>query len=123
MVSKDDHEHEKNAAGHTDQHLAGFSGCRGSNLSGRCCRRSLSSKAAWERARTASQAWSQRENDVASSLQSCLSRIKDVSITLPQFPSLDKILRDLENQVCDAVVDRVNEHLPGNIDPWKDYNL
>ncbi|HFV6025876.1 TPA: conjugal transfer protein, partial [Escherichia coli] len=23
----------------------------------------------------------------------------------------------------DAVVDRVNEHLPGNIDPWKDYNL
>ncbi|GHM57222.1 conjugal transfer protein [Escherichia coli] len=68
-------------------------------------------------------AWSQRENDVASSLQSCLSRIKDVSITLPQFPSLDKLLRDLENQVCDAVVDRVNEHLPGNIDPWKDYNL
>ncbi|HFR6261799.1 TPA: conjugal transfer protein, partial [Shigella sonnei] len=25
--------------------------------------------------------------------------------------------------VCDAVVDRVNDHLPGNIDPWKDYNL
>ncbi|EOM1608762.1 conjugal transfer protein, partial [Shigella sonnei] len=24
---------------------------------------------------------------------------------------------------CDAVVDRVNDHLPGNIDPWKDYNL
>ena len=68
-------------------------------------------------------AWSQRENDVASSLQSCLSRIKDISITLPQFPSLDKLLRDLENQVCDAVVDRVNDHLPGNIDPWKDYNL
>lgn len=81
------------------------------------------SRAAWERARTASQAWSQRENDVASSLQSCLSRIKDISITLPQFPSLDKLLRDLENQVCDAVVDRVNDHLPGNIDPWKDYNL
>ena len=72
------------------------------------------SRAAWERARTASQAWSQ---------QSCLSRIKDISITLPQFPSLDKLLRDLENQVCDAVVDRVNDHLPGNIDPWKDYNL
>ncbi len=32
-------------------------------------------------------------------------------------PALDKLLRDLENQVCDAVVDRVNEHLPGNIDP------
>ena len=64
-----------------------------------------------------------RAGAAASSLQSCLSRIKDVSITLPQFPSLDKILRDLENQVCDAVVDRVNDHLPGNIDPWKDYNL
>ncbi|HCS2759393.1 TPA: conjugal transfer protein, partial [Shigella flexneri] len=44
-------------------------------------------------------------------------------VILPQFPSLDKLLRDLENQVCDAVVDRVNDHLPGNIDPWKDYNL
>ncbi|RJX83776.1 conjugal transfer protein, partial [Escherichia coli] len=46
-----------------------------------------------------------------------------ISINLPQFPSLDDILSQLENQVCDAVVDKVNEKLPGNIDPWKDYNL
>ncbi|MDW9200238.1 hypothetical protein SE959_26045 [Escherichia coli] len=37
----------------------------------------------------------------------------------PQFPSLDDILSQLENQVCDAVVDKVNEKLPGNIDPGR----
>ncbi|HAX5977357.1 TPA: conjugal transfer protein [Escherichia coli] len=81
------------------------------------------SNTGYVRARAAADAWSQRENDVSSSLQSCLSRIKKISINLPQFPSLDDILSQLENQVCDAVVDKVNEKLPGNIDPWKDYNL
>lgn len=79
------------------------------------------SQAGYERARTAAQAWSQRENAVASSLQSCLSRIKKTTITLPQFPSLSDLLEKLGNEVCDAVVDRVNDKLPGNIDPWKNY--
>ena len=65
------------------------------------------SNTGYERARAAADAWSQRENDVSSSLQSCLSRIKKISINLPQFPSLDDILSQLENQVCDAVVDKV----------------
>ncbi|ENM4394633.1 conjugal transfer protein [Salmonella enterica] len=77
----------------------------------------------YERARAAADAWSQRESDVSSSLQSCLSRIKKISVNIPQFPSLDDILSQLENQVCDAVVDKVNEKLPGNIDPWKDHNI
>lgn len=79
------------------------------------------SDAGYERARAAADAWSQRENDVSSSLQSCLSRIKKISLNIPQFPSLDSILSQLENQVCDAVVDKVNDRLPGNIDPWKNY--
>ncbi|WP_411899394.1 conjugal transfer protein, partial [Salmonella enterica] len=45
------------------------------------------SNAGYERARSAADAWSQLENDVSSSLQSCLSRIKKSSINLPQFPS------------------------------------
>ncbi|ELQ6864013.1 conjugal transfer protein [Salmonella enterica] len=79
------------------------------------------SDAGYERARTAADAWSQRENDVSSSLQSCLSRIKKISLNIPQFPSLDSLLSQLENQVCDAAVDKVNDRLPGNIDPWKNY--
>ncbi|MGJ3289485.1 conjugal transfer protein [Klebsiella sp. PL-2018] len=79
------------------------------------------SQAGYERARTAAQAWSQRENDVASSLQSCLSKIKKTTISLPQFPNLNDLLEKLGNEVCDAVVDRVNDKLPGNIDPWKSY--
>ena len=86
---------------------------------------SSTASAATCRAGSAAQAGSNTgyERARAASLQSCLSRIKKISITLPQFPSLDDILSQLENQVCDAVVDKVNEKLPGNIDPWKDYNL
>ena len=75
----------------------------------------------YERDRTAASAWSERETNVSSSLQSCLSRIKDVSVSLPQFPSLDGTLSQLENQICDAAVDKVNDNLPDNIDPWKNY--
>ncbi|HHE3366782.1 TPA: conjugal transfer protein, partial [Salmonella enterica] len=41
------------------------------------------SQAGYERARTAATAWSQRENNVSSSLQSCLSRIKKITVTVP----------------------------------------
>lgn len=94
---------------------AGAATCRASSAA------QAGSDAGYERARAAADAWSQRENDVSSSLQSCLSRIKKISLNIPQFPSLDSILSQLENQVCDAVVDKVNDRLPGNIDPWKNY--
>ncbi|NWJ78842.1 conjugal transfer protein [Enterobacter sp. SECR19-1250] len=80
------------------------------------------SQAGYERARTAATAWSQRENNVSSSLQSCLSRIKKITPTIPEFPSLDEVLSKLENEICDAAVDKVNEQIPNNIDPWKNYN-
>jgi len=80
------------------------------------------SQAGYERARAAATAWSQRENTVSSSLQSCLSRIKKITVTVPEFPNLDEVLSKLENEICDAAVDKVNEQIPGNIDPWKNYN-
>lgn len=80
------------------------------------------SQAGYERARTAATAWSQRENNVSSSLQSCLSRIKKITVTVPEFPSLDAVLSKLENEICDAAVDKVNDQIPGNIDPWKNYS-
>lgn len=79
------------------------------------------SQAGYERARSAATAWSQRENNVSSSLQSCLSRIKDVKVNLPQFPGLDDIISQMENKVCEAALDKVNEQIPDSIDPWKNY--
>jgi len=80
------------------------------------------SQAGYERARTAATAWSQRENNVSSSLQSCLSRIKKINVNIPQFPGLDDILSKMENEICAAALDKVNEQIPDNIDPWKNYN-
>ena len=79
------------------------------------------SKVGYERARKAASAWAERENSVSSSLQSCLSRIKKLTVSLPQFPSLADILSQLENEICSAVVDKVNDNLPSNIDPWDDF--
>ncbi|EIP3952688.1 conjugal transfer protein [Salmonella enterica] len=76
----------------------------------------------YERARNAADAWSEREKAVSSSLQSCLSRIEDITLTLPQFPSIAGIISKIAEQICQAAVDKVNEKLPGNIDPWKDFN-
>lgn len=80
------------------------------------------SQAGYERARTAATAWSQRENSVSSSLQSCLSSIKGLAITIPEFPNLGDALSKLENDVCKAAVDKVNDQIPGNIDPWQNYS-
>lgn len=80
------------------------------------------SQAGYERARAAATAWEQRESNVSSSLQSCLSRIKNVKVTLPQFPGLDEIISQLENKVCEAALDKVNEQIPDNIDPRKNFN-
>lgn len=80
------------------------------------------SQAGYERARTAATSWSERENNVSSSLQSCLSRIKKITVAVPEFPSLESIISQLENEICDAAVDKVNDQIPGNIDPWKNFS-
>ncbi|MEQ9971327.1 conjugal transfer protein [Pectobacterium carotovorum] len=80
------------------------------------------SQAGYERSRAAATAWSQRESNVSSSLQSCLSRIKKITVTVPEFPNLSDLLSQLENEICDAAVDKVNQNIPSNIDPWKDYS-
>ncbi|WP_077717854.1 conjugal transfer protein, partial [Escherichia coli] len=81
------------------------------------------SREASVRAGAAMQAWSQRWNDVCCCLEARRMRIKDVRITRPQFSGVDKLRRERGDQVCDAVVDRVNDHVPGDMEPWKDYDL
>ncbi len=109
---------KKNAAGHTDRHHPWHHRWQVPPPAGRGAAAEAGSRAARERARTASRAWSQRENDVASSLQSCLSLHQGRqhhSSAVPPARTNSSATR--KTRVCDAVVDRVNEHLPGNIDP------
>lgn len=80
------------------------------------------SQAGYERARAAATAWEQRESNVSSSLQSCLSRIKKIKVSVPQFPGLEEVLSQMENEICRAALDKVNEQIPDTIDPWKNYN-
>lgn len=79
------------------------------------------SKAGYEQARRAAEAWASREQNASDKLQDCLSRIRTTSIQLPSFPNLSDILNQLSEKVCQAAVDSINEHIPGTIDPWQDF--
>ncbi|EML9989068.1 conjugal transfer protein [Citrobacter amalonaticus] len=78
--------------------------------------------AGYEQARKAADAWADREGQASDILQDCLSGIRDITVTLPSFPSLSDLLSQAINKVCRAAVDKVNDTLPSNIDPWKDLN-
>ena len=78
--------------------------------------------AGYEQARKAADAWADREGQASDILQDCLSGIRDITVTLPSFPSLSDLLSQAINKVCRAAVYKVNDTLPSNIDPWKDLN-
>jgi len=77
------------------------------------------SQAGYSQAKQASDAWAERERTVSDQLQQCLSRIRSTSISLPTFPSLQDILSQLANQICQAAVDQINSQIPSTIDPWQ----
>lgn len=74
--------------------------------------------AGYEQARKAADAWADREGQASDILQDCLSGIRDISVTLPSFPSLADLINQAINKVCRAAVDKVNDTLPSDIDPW-----
>ena len=57
------------------------------------------------------------ESDVSDSLQSCLDKIRTLSITMPNFSSLSSILNGYADEIC-TVVSKVNSYIPSSIDPW-----
>ncbi|MHB9376145.1 hypothetical protein ACYHMY_28040 (plasmid) [Pseudomonas amygdali pv. morsprunorum] len=63
--------------------------------------------------------WAERERAVSDELQDCLSRIRTTSISLPSFPSLEDLMNQVADQVCQAAVDKVNSHIPSGSDPWQ----
>lgn len=81
----------------------------------------VGSTAGYEQARKADEAWAERERTVSDQLQSCLSRIRTTSVSLPSFPSLQDILNQVTERVCQAAVDKINSHIPSSIDPWQQY--
>ncbi|RMT55939.1 TraL protein, partial [Pseudomonas syringae pv. theae] len=67
----------------------------------------------------AADVWAERERTVSDELQDCLSHIRTTSISLPSFPSLEDLMNQVADQVCQAAVDKVNSHIPSGSDPWQ----
>ena len=81
------------------------------------------SEAGYNAAKKASDAWSERESQTSDQLQNCLSGIRDISISLPNLPSLQDIINKASEKVCGALTDKINSNLPTSIDPWQSYGL
>ncbi|WP_426154127.1 conjugal transfer protein [Pseudomonas sp. DC3000-4b1] len=82
---------------------------------------SVGSQAGYEQAKQASDVWAERERSVSDELEDCLARIRTTNISLPSFPSLQGIMDQIADQICQAVVDKVNSHIPSSFDPWQQY--
>jgi TraL protein len=79
------------------------------------------SQTGYEKAKRAADAWGERERTMSDQLQDCLSRIRTTSISLPSFPSLQDIMNQVSEKVCQAAVDKINSNIPSTIDPWQQY--
>lgn len=77
------------------------------------------SQAGYDQAKRADEAWAERERNVSDQLQGCLSRIQTTSISLPSFPSLQSIMTQVSEKICQAAVDKINSHIPSSMDPWQ----
>lgn len=79
------------------------------------------SQAGYDQAKRATEAWAERERTMSDQLQECLSRIRTTSISLPSFPSLQDIMNQVSEKVCQAALDKINSNIPSSIDPWQQY--
>lgn len=96
---------------------AGAAGCRAGTAA------QTGSEAGYNAAKKASDAWSARESQTSEQLQNCLSGIRNISISLPNLPSLQDIMNQASEKVCSAMTDKINSNLPDNIDPWQSYGM
>ena len=96
---------------------ADAAGCRAASAA------KAGSEAGYNAAKKASDAWSEREIQMSDQMQNCLSGIRNISVSLPHFPSLQDIMNQASEKVCSAMTDKVNSYLPDNIDPWQSYGM
>ncbi|MNB70169.1 hypothetical protein D3C76_813530 [compost metagenome] len=78
------------------------------------------SEAGYNRAKEAADAWSQRQDNVTSSLADCLGNIS-TTITAPTFPNLADVMNQIGQKICQAARDKISDYVPPTIDPWGDY--
>ncbi|MDK9605872.1 conjugal transfer protein [Lelliottia wanjuensis] len=81
------------------------------------------SEAGYNAAKKANDAWSARESQTSEQLQNCLSGIRNISISMPHLPSLQDIINQATEKVCNTMTDKINSNLPDNIDPWQSYGM
>ncbi|WP_210454612.1 conjugal transfer protein [Pantoea ananatis] len=81
------------------------------------------SEAGYNAAKKANDAWAARESQTSDQLQSCLSGIRNISISLPNLPSLQDIMNKASEKVCGALSDKINSNLPTSIDPWQSWGM
>lgn len=81
------------------------------------------SEAGYNAAKKANDAWAARESQTSDQLQNCLSGIRNISISLPNLPSLQDIMNQASEKVCGALTDKINSNLPTSIDPWQSYGM
>lgn len=74
-------------------------------------------QAGYDKDKKASDAWSQRENQVSSGFEQCLGDLSTM-ITVPMFPDLSQIFNKITQEVCNAARDKVQQYIPSEIDPW-----
>lgn len=81
------------------------------------------SEAGYNAAKKANDAWAARESQTSEQLQKCLSGIRNISISLPNLPSLQDIMNQASEKVCGALTDKINSNLPTSLDPWQSYGM
>lgn len=81
------------------------------------------SEAGYNAAKKANDAWAARESQTSDQLQNCLSGIRNISISLPNLPSLQDIMNQASEKVCGALTDKINSNLPDSIDPWQSWGM
>ena len=77
------------------------------------------SDAGYNAAQKAADSWAQREQDTTDALSNCLGDIS-TTIVMPTFPDLSGILNKIEQKVCSAAQDAIDDYIPDTIDPWED---
>ncbi|TXE28335.1 hypothetical protein FOT62_21455 [Serratia marcescens] len=71
----------------------------------------------YNRDKQAAQSWADSENHVSNGAQQCLGDIS-TTLTIPVFPDLNALLKQIIDKVCDTARDKIHQYIPSNIDPW-----
>jgi TraL protein len=79
------------------------------------------STAGYAQAKKANDAWADLERKASEQLQSCLARLQSTKSSTTSFTSLEDVLTQLANEVCQAAITKVRSMSANGADPWQQY--